>query len=141
MAEQRKYTSTAKLKNAPQKEKKYKVTDDTAWIVLAAVVVLVVLTFAFIFWQVNIDAHPAEIINVCNPGLCKFSTLSGIKTCPPNNTDQLRFQPGAEFCTSKNYCQWRNYTCAVQLDQTLNCAGVCGVGNEECRCIQDPSVQ
>src|SRR4030042_4687117 len=141
MTEPRKYTPTAKLaKNTDTKKPKPK-TEETAWIVLATVVVLVVLTFAFIFWQIRIDAHPAEVINGCNPGLCKFSTLTGIKTCPPNNTEQVRFQPGAEFCTSKNYCQWRNFTCAVQLDQTLDCAGICGTGNEECRCIEDPSVQ
>ena len=125
------------IKNKKEKAPK----DNTGWIVLVVILVIVVLVYGFIIYSVRQDANAPEVINNCDPGLCAFSIVTGIKRCPPDNNTKIRFGPGAEFCTSRNYCQERNYTCAVQSDQTLNCSGVCGTGNDECRCIQNPTAQ
>ena len=115
-------------------------TDPQGWLVLAIALVILVIFFCWLFYTLSADSKPAEIIQRCNPGLCAFDIFSGRKRCPPpGQVEGLRIAPGAEFCTSANFCQQEPFTCAIQLDQSWRCDGVCGTGNEECRCIADPT--
>ena len=94
----------------------------------------------YILYSIKVDANAPDVINRCSVGLCAFDIITGIKRCPdPGATVGLRIAAGAEKCTTRDYCQPNNFTCAVQLDQTLKCNGVCGTGNEQCRCIADPT--
>lgn len=113
----------------------------TGWLALAITVIVLTIIFAWIIVAMIRDSVQDEVIQRCNPGLCKFSTISGIKTCPAvGDPIGIRVNLGAEFCTSRDYCQKPGFTCAVQADQTLLCAGECGPGNPQCRCVADPTV-
>lgn len=111
------------------------------WFVIAVVVIILVI---FTVWMIVLLSQEsnAPIVNQrCSPGLCAFSAITGIKRCPvPSDTQGLIIDLGLEFCTTEDYCQNNNYPCAVQVDQTLNCEGVCGVGNPSCRCVPNPGV-
>lgn len=111
------------------------------WTVIAIVLVVLV---AFTVWMIVLlyTEKNAPIVNQrCNPGLCAFSAITGIKRCPTaGDTQGLSINLGMEFCTTKDYCQNNNYPCAVQLDQSLDCTGVCGVSNPACRCVPNPGV-
>lgn len=136
MSQQPKLTPKLRSKQPTTK----KVTDDTGFIVLAILLVFVVFIFMFIFYSIKNDANAPDVINRCGVGLCAFDIITGIKRCPePGATVGLRIAAGAEKCTTRDYCQSSGFTCAVQLDQSLNCDGVCGPGNEKCRCIADPT--
>ena len=94
---------------------------------------------AFTVWMFVLlyrESNAPEVNQRCAPGLCAFSSITGVKRCPtPGSTEGLAIDLGLEFCTTRDYCQNSNYPCAVQPDQTLNCDGVCGEGNEGCRCV------
>lgn len=114
--------------------------DTTGWLILAVVVVVLAIFFAWLIYTLYRDANSADVVQRCSPGLCKFSILTGVKTCPnPGDTLGVRVTAGSEFCTSENYCQNEPFNCAVQLDQSVNCTGVCGPGNDRCRCVRDPT--
>lgn len=111
-----------------------------SWLVLAIVVVVLAVFFAWLYVSVSSDTKAPDVVQRCNPGLCAFDVFSGVKRCPvPGQVQGLRVAPGVENCTSANYCQAERYTCAVQPDQSWRCDGVCGPGNEQCRCIADPT--
>lgn len=113
--------------------------DYSSWTVLAVIIVLLIIVFGWIIYSIRQDTNSTEVINRCNPGLCAFDILSGIKRCPANDSEQIGYDVGIEYCTSRNYCQKTKYTCAVQLDQSIDCSGVCGPGNDQCRCIKNPT--
>lgn len=113
--------------------------DYSSWTVLAIILVIIVITFGWIIYSIRQDSNATEVVNQCGPGLCAFDILSGVKRCPSSDTEQLSFKFGVEYCTSKNYCQKKGYTCAVLPDQSIDCSGVCGPGNDECRCIKNPT--
>lgn len=116
----------------------------TGWLVLAITIIILAIIFAWLFIAVQSDTVGATVIQRCEPGVCLFSTVTGIKTCPaPGDTVGIQVQLGAEFCTSRDYCQQPGYQCAVQPDQTVLCNGVCNnpagsTGNESCRCVAPP---
>ena len=127
------------LLGAGGKEKKQ--ADPQGWMVLAIALIILVIFFAWLFVTLSADTKPAEIIQRCNPGLCAFDIFSGRKRCPAAGQVQgLVITPGLEYCTSENYCQEAPYTCAIQPDQTWRCDGICGDGNERCRCIASPDI-
>ena len=113
-------------------------TKGKGWFV---VVVVMIILIAFTTWMVVLlfrESNAPLVIQRCNPGLCAFSSITGIKRCPVDDVQGIEVNLGLEFCTSRDYCQNNNFPCAVQADQSLNCAGVCGAGNEECRCVSVP---
>lgn len=114
--------------------------DPQGWLVLAITLVVLIAFFAWLYLSVSQDANTGEVIQTCKPGLCAFDIFSGVKKCPaPGQVDGIRISAGAEFCTSRDYCQQGPYTCAIQPDQSWRCDGVCGEGNPQCRCIRDPT--
>lgn len=127
---------TNKLQNKPPIQD----VNSGGWLVIALIAIIFTIVLAWIIVALIKDSTGAEVIQRCNPGLCKFSTISGVKTCPTTEEEAqgIRVNLGAEFCTSRDYCQKQNYQCAVQLDQTVLCDGVCGFGNEQCRCVSSP---
>ena len=113
----------------------------TGWLILAIITVVLAIFFTWLIISLLRDANDTNVIQRCDPGLCKFSTITGIKTCPDvGDTQGIQLDVGLEFCTSEDYCQERNYTCALQLDQSVDCDGVCGPGNGRCRCIANSAV-
>ena len=108
------------------------------WAVIAAILVILVI---FTIWMIALvfgDTNAPIVNQRCNPGVCAFNTITGIKRCPSNsNTQGLIIDLGLEFCTTRDFCQNNSFPCAVQADQTLNCEGVCDV--IACRCVRDPS--
>jgi hypothetical protein len=109
------------------------------WVVIAAIAIIFAIVLAWIIVALIKDSNSAIVIQRCNPGLCKFSTISGIKTCPASGDPVgVQVNLGAEFCTSRDFCQKENFKCAIQLDQTVLCNGVCGTGNDACRCVRNP---
>jgi hypothetical protein len=79
------------------------------------------------------------LVTRCEPGLCVVTLATGEKRCPNNDTEQLTYSTIFEDCTSGNYCQSERAPCAVLAGGVLNCKGVCGGGNELCRCEAAPS--
>ena len=123
-----------------QPEKPPTKNDWTSWLVLATILVVIVVVFGIIIYIVYKDSQAPDVINRCAPGLCAFNTVTGIKRCPDAGDNVgLRIALGFEACTTENYCQAQGFTCAVQLDQTLNCEGECGPNNDRCRCIANPA--
>ena len=123
--------TTNKIKKKPQA---------TGWLVLAIISVVLTIVFAFIIVSMISDSNQPAVTTTCPVGTCKFSTITGIKTCPTSNTESISVSPGLEFCTTKNYCQKIGFECAVQADQTTLCNGVCGPNNEKCRCVRNPTI-
>lgn len=118
-----------------------KKTDPQGWLVLAIVVVIITIVFAWLIVSLWKDANSPNVIQRCNPGLCKFNLLTGVKTCPnPSDTIGIQASSGIERCTSRDHCQVAGFTCAVQPDQSVDCNGVCGSGNSQCRCVSDPTI-
>lgn len=114
-------------------------TDPNAWLVIAIALIIIIIFFAWVIVVVLNDANATIVENTCAPGLCAHDIFLGEKRCPSSSSEQLVINPAVEKCTTRNFCQARNYTCALQPDQSVNCNGVCGAGNEECRCTRNPS--
>ena len=113
-----------------------KKADPQGWIVIALTLIIVVIFFTWLIVTISKDTNPDDVVQRCNPGLCAFDVFTGRKRCPaPGQEQGVRIAPGAEFCTSPDYCQQEPYVCAVQPDQSWRCDGVCGQGNSQCRCI------
>ena len=110
----------------------------------AVIAIMVVILVAFTVWMIVLLSREqnAPVVNQrCNVGLCAFSAITGIKRCPAaGDTEGLIIDLGMEFCTTRDYCQNNNFPCAVQIDQTLDCSGVCGPGNNSCRCVANPGI-
>lgn len=108
--------------------------DTTGWFTICVAVVLATVIFCVIIKLLFIDINAPEVIQRCPVGLCKFNVFTGVKTCPGNGeTEGMRVAYGKEYCTSADYCQQKNYQCAVLSDQSLDCDGVCDT--PECRCV------
>lgn len=111
--------------------------DATGWLVICAFAIILAVIFAIIIYLLYQDIRAPDAIQRCNVGMCKFSIITGVKTCPEaSSTVGIRVFPGAEFCTSRNYCQHPGYTCAVQADQSVRCDGICDTA--ECKCVHPP---
>ena len=108
----------------------------------AVIAIMVVILVAFTVWMIVLlyREQNAPIVNQrCNIGVCAFSAITGIKRCPPTgDTEGLIIDLGMEFCTTEDYCQNKDFPCAVQADQTLNCEGVCNIPT--CRCVANPGL-
>ena len=107
-------------------------------ITLIIVAVLVFLTCLIIYAVFRNRA--GVVISRCEPGLCVVTISSGEKICPATTSDQLTYNPAFQDCTSANYCQSSRVPCSVLTGGTLNCNGVCGVGNNQCNCLPSPTV-
>ncbi len=123
--------------NIPPSKRK-KETDPSGWFVIALVIVVLTVIFAIVIYLFYVDIKAPQVIQRCNPGLCKFSIFTGVKTCPGvGDPVGVQLLPGTEWCTSANFCQKEGFTCAVQADQSVSCDGICDT--PQCRCIANPN--
>lgn len=108
--------------------------DPTGWVVICLSAIILAIIFAIIIYLIYRDINSPQVIQRCNPGLCKVNKSTGFRSCPAvGSTVGIVVTPGAEICTSRSYCNNPGFTCAVNQDQTLNCEGVCDVSG--CKCI------
>jgi len=121
-------------------------THATGWLVIAIIIIVLAIIFSWLFISMTSDTVGANVVQRCNPSVCKFNTITGQKTCPaPGDTLGIQVELGAEFCSSRDYCQQPGFQCAVQPDQTVLCNGVCNnpagfTGNEQCSCTSNPQL-
>ena len=109
-----------------------------AWPVIILVTLIVISIVAALIVYSIFRNRAAKNINRCEPGLCVIRYDTGLKRCPNSPNERLVFNPVFEGCTSGNYCQADAARCAVLPGGVLDCDGVCGVGNERCRCEDAP---
>lgn len=112
--------------------------DNTIFIIIMIVLVAISAAVAFVIYIAKRSAATTTS-GRCEPGLCKFNLLTGVKTCPASNTEQVLYNIALEGCSSRNYCQDPKYSNAVLTSGLLNPDGVCnpnGIpGNEACSCV------
>lgn len=121
----------------PVFERKPKKTNNALIITMIIVVVLIIVTSIIVYAAFRNNL--TNVRNVCEPGLCVVNIGTGQKRCPSSTTEQLEYDVVFEDCTSSNFCQSQRAPCAVQTNGTLNCRGVCGVGNNKCSCQPAPN--
>tara|TARA_R110001599_G_scaffold266539_3_gene467333 strand:+ start:10966 stop:11328 length:363 start_codon:yes stop_codon:yes gene_type:complete len=110
---------------------------DGLFVICIASIILTIVV-CWVIYNMYIDIRAPEVFQRCVPGVCKFNVFTGVKTCPGNgDTTGIRLIPGAEFCTSANFCQKENFQCAVQANGSISCDGVCDT--PQCRCVGDPT--
>lgn len=106
------------------------------FIIISIFVIIVAIILSIAIYNYYKRIRQNTVTFRCNPGLCKFDLFTGIKTCPnTGDTQGLEVVVGLEGCTSADFCQFNPNRCALLPDQTLDCSGICGPGNSECRCI------
>jgi len=110
--------------------------DNSLYIIIIVIVVILVIVAAIIIY--NVFRPGSNTIGRCEPGLCVVDLGTGEKRCPDTDTEQLTYNIVFEDCTSSNYCQSLKAKCAVLGGGILDCDGVCGPGNEQCRCVKRP---
>lgn len=111
--------------------------DNSIYIIILIVITILVAVGAFILYLIYRNRDTRQITR-CEPGLCVINLTTGEKRCPASLTEQMSYDQVFEDCTSSNYCQSEKNSCAVLANGTLNCRGVCGAGNEKCRCQKPP---
>lgn len=105
-------------------------------LIAAIIVIAVVAAICYFVYILYSRANEDIVIQRCPVGLCKFDVITGEKRCPASAaTEGIQIDFGKEFCTSRNYCQNVNFPCALQLDGTVDCSGICGLGNNGCKCL------
>lgn len=124
------------LPRYPVFERKAKQSNNAIVITMIIVVILVIVTAIIVYAAFRNSLTAVK--NVCEPGLCAVNISTGQKRCPSSTTEQIEYDTVFEDCTSSNYCQSQRAPCAVQTNGTLNCRGVCGVGNNKCPCQPAP---
>tara|TARA_R110002073_G_scaffold455_14_gene3905 strand:- start:57450 stop:57824 length:375 start_codon:yes stop_codon:yes gene_type:complete len=105
--------------------------------ILLITLVILAIVVAVIMYAVLRNRQSSNITR-CEPGLCAIRYDTGDKRCPLDADTRLQINPVFEGCTSNNYCQDPNARCAVLAGGVLDCSGVCGIGNDGCRCEDAP---
>jgi hypothetical protein len=112
---------------------------DNSWITIM-IIVIIILVIALAINIYAIFRPQSQLASAsCSPGLCAVNFATGDKRCPSTATGVVQFNQGFEDCTSANYCQSSKAPCAVLQDGSLNCNGVCGANNTQCRCAAKPA--
>lgn len=129
--------STVPLERYPVFERKTP-QDNNGLIIVVIIIVIFVIIGAIIVYAVF---HPINSLGsgLCETSLCAVNITTGVKRCPANSSDSITYNIALEECTSQNYCQGKKTPCAVLQNGSLNCTGVCGSGNEGCRCVKSPT--
>ncbi len=111
--------------------------DNTVLIIIIIIIIILAIAVAIVVYAVR---RPVSTTTTgrCEPGLCVVNLGTGLKTCPTSDSEQLLYDIVFEVCTSRSYCQDSKAPCAVLAGGILNCDGLCGIGNPQCRCIPRP---
>jgi hypothetical protein len=106
-------------------------------IITLIIITIMAIVIAVIIYQV-FKVRNTRTIARCEHGLCVINLLTGEKRGKDSETERLAYLQGTEDCTSKSYCQSNRAPCAVLAGGVLDCDGVCGPGNPQCRCEKSP---
>lgn len=117
--------------------------DNTGVVITMIVLVILAIVIGIIVYIAR-RKPSTTLVGECEPGLCKYSKTSGVKTCPTSSTTTVTYDLALEGCTSGNYCQEKSNPCARLPGGTLDCFGRCnlpgsgGTGNNRCNCLPPP---
>jgi hypothetical protein len=78
--------------------------------------------------------QPTFQVTTCATGACITDFLTGVKTCPTNDSDTLIYDPTQSACNSKFLCDNPITPYAVQSDGSTNNSGICEPG-VPCKCV------
>lgn len=131
--------NSVELRNKPVFAEPDPTAKQKGQLVIALITIIFIIVLAYIIVTLYKEWKAPIVIQRCPVGVCAFDIITGIKRCPPvDSTKGIEVKYGVELCTSANYCQNLSYPCALLPDQTLDCFGVCGPNNDQCRCVKSP---
>lgn len=109
----------------------------SSWVIIIISILLLLLFWAFIIFIIRRAPTPIQTVLQCAPGQCVTDVLTGVKTCPADNTDIVTIDPTTQVCNSPFTCENTRTPYALQSDGSTNADGVCQP-NVECNCVTKP---
>src|SRR5437764_1969228 len=103
------------------------VSNDTLqqYIIVAVIVIIFAVFFAILAYYYRNTPPPVPATQPCLPGQCPTNIFSGQKTCPPDASTILQFNPAFETCNAPFTCNSDRTPFAVLRDGSTDINGKC----------------